>query len=245
MSKNSAIHGISFDAAGTLICVAEPVPITYTRLAAEFGITVDGRQLEASFRTLFPRMAPLAFGRCDEAARQRQERQWWQTLVRHCLGRHGQHPRFGAYFDRLFEHYRRPDSWTLYPEVVRVLDALDARDIPAAVTSNFDARLLDVLDGLGIRERFRSVVYSSAAGSAKPQAAIFHLSCEALGCPPAALLHVGDDARADLAGAREAGLQACWVRRKHAVADPSSEIPDLEAILPLLSSRADARRRQT
>lgn len=36
---------------------------------------------------------------------------------------------------------------------------------------------------------------------------IFEAACRALGLPPAACVHVGDDRRNDLFGARDAG---CW-----------------------------------
>ena len=101
------------------------------RFAAEHGIEIAVEDISRAFRTVFPRMSPLAFGDSDAARLERQERDWWRTLVRACLGAQGQHPAFGEYFDALYRHYADPAAWVLYPEVPALLDALDLA--PAAL----------------------------------------------------------------------------------------------------------------
>lgn len=212
----SPIRGVTLDAAGTLIHVRDPVGETYARIAAGHGIAVQAQDISAAFRTVFPRMSPLAFGAGSPQQRERQERDWWRTLVRGCLGRHGQHRAFAAFFDELYAHYRSACAWAVYPEVLEVLDALDAHGVPGAVVSNFDTRLHAVLRELDLHRRFRAVVCSSEAGAAKPDARIFALACEALHSSPQQTLHAGDDRRADLDGALAAGLAALWIRRDRA-----------------------------
>lgn len=233
------VQGVSLDAAGTLIGVARPVAETYCCVASRFGIALQPSILDAEFRKRFPAMPALAFGPCDQAELERRERQWWRQLVSQCVGDGFQHPCFEDFFHALFEHYRSAEAWRLFPEVDPLLSALAARGIPAVVTSNFDSRLLDVLEGLGVRHRFRTVIYSSGAGSAKPAPDIFARSCRALGLPAAGVLHVGDDRVADLDGARGAGLQARRVCRDDALVSTLDEVPDLLAIVPLLSVQAE------
>jgi putative hydrolase of the HAD superfamily len=227
---------VTLDAAGTLFRVRRPVGETYGEIATRHGIPADGETVARNFRTVFPRMSPMAFGRCDAATLERQEREWWRTLVRNCLGPHGQHRAFGAFFEELFEHYRQASAWLLYPEVQGVLDALDAAGIPVAVVSNFDRRLHDVLHGLGIGHRFRAVLCSTEAGAAKPDPRIFAAACLRLNAPAHAVLHAGDDRRADLQGASGAGLQSLWLRRDRAEdADPRC-IVDLHGVLQALDA---------
>lgn len=230
MARLSPPRALTLDAAGTLIRVRRPVGETYAELAAAHGIPVAARDVATAFRTVFPRMTPLAFGAADGETLQRQERDWWRTLVRACLGRHGQHPAFGAYFDALYEHYRSAGAWRLYPEVPAVLDALARARVPVAVVSNFDSRLHGVLRGLGVAERFVAVVCSSETGAAKPDARIFGAACRALDTAPADTLHVGDDRRADLEGARGAGLQAVWLCRDGG--HDGEAVSGLDAVLP-------------
>ena len=239
-------NALSLDAAGTLIEVAAPVAETYATIAAEFAIPVDPQALGQRFKTLFPRMTPLAFGPCDAATLDRQERSWWKVLVRNCLGAHGQHPQFSAFFDALYEYYASADAWRLYPEVRRVLEATRADAIPCVVVSNFDSRLPAVLVGLGIADFFAAIIYSSAAGHAKPNAAIFHHACDQLGITRQGLLHVGDNRMADYEGARGAGCRALWLRRE---AQPSKvaipTIGSLESALEVVSADPDEQCRES
>lgn len=231
----SGIGAVTLDAAGTLIQVRRPVGETYAEIANRHGIPVQAQAISAAFRTVFPRMSPLAFGAGSPQQRARQERDWWRTLVRSCLGRHGQHHAFAACFDELYDHYASAQAWVVYPEVHEVLDQLDARGIPAAVVSNFDSRLHPILHDLGLHARFHTVLCSSEAGAAKPDARIFAQACQALGHDPHQTLHAGDSRQADLEGARAAGLHALWIRRDPAARDPEAGCAaDLRALVAWL-----------
>lgn len=231
----SGIGAVSLDAAGTLIQVRRPVGETYAGIATRYAIPVQAQEVAAAFRTVFPRMAPLAFGAGNPRQLDRQERDWWRTLVRACLGRHGQHPGFAAFFDELYDHYRCAQAWVIYPEVHDVLDLLDARGIPAAVVSNFDSRLHPLLHELGLHARFRAVICSSSAGAAKPDARIFALACSMLGSRPQQTLHAGDSRQADLQGAHAAGLHALWICREPGMHEPEADrAADLRGLVGLL-----------
>lgn len=85
-----------------------------------------------------------------------------------------------------------------------------------------------------------AIVVSSEVGAIKPDAAIFRAAEAALGLAGAAagsILHVGDDPRADVAGARRAGWRAAWLRDRNPgsplpgagrAPDPDDPAPDLE-----------------
>ena len=211
---------------------------TYALMAREHGIPVDAEEIGRAFRTVFPRMSPLAFGATDRKALERQERSWWQTLVRGCLGRHGQHPAFGAYFSDLYAYYGDARAWTLYPEVLPLLDDLDRAGVPAAVVSNFDTRLHTLLEQFGVHGRFRAVLCSTEAGAAKPDPRIFLAACARLRADPPRTLHVGDDRKADLQGARGAGLEARWLRRDAAPEAGDDTIRDLWMVSDLAGANA-------
>ena len=67
-----------------------------------------------------------------------------------------------------------------------------------------------------LAEHFDFAVTAGDAGAAKPHAAPFWHAAHAAGCRPAGLVHVGDDAAADLAGALAAGCRAILVTRRAA-----------------------------
>ena len=58
---------------------------------------------------------------------------------------------------------------------------------------------------------FRSVVISEEAGVAKPDPRIFRPALEAIGVDAADVLYVGDSVTSDMAAARNAGMDFCWL----------------------------------
>jgi FMN hydrolase / 5-amino-6-(5-phospho-D-ribitylamino)uracil phosphatase len=69
------------------------------------------------------------------------------------------------------------------------------------------------LDVIGLGHLFQASVAAHSLGCAKPDAAIFHAACDALGVAPHEALYVGDDPLLDVEGAQKAGLLAAWINR--------------------------------
>ncbi|WP_018935614.1 HAD family hydrolase [Thioalkalivibrio sp. ALJ24] len=103
----------------------------------------------------------------------------------------------------VFWHAR--NEVTPFPEAVPVLERLQGRVILGAI-SNGNADVFRTPLG----RYFDFAVGAAEAGVAKPGAEIFALAGRRAGVPAHAILHVGDDAVADVVGAREAGMQAAW-----------------------------------
>lgn len=125
----------------------------------------------------------------------------------------------------VFMHAR--NEVELYPEVAGCLARL-ARAYPIVALSNGNASLASI----GLDHFFRATIAAQDHGTSKPDAALFHIACRELGCPPHAVVHVGDDAELDVRGARNAGLRAVWINRERRPwpgADLPVMLPDLEA----------------
>lgn len=69
------------------------------------------------------------------------------------------------------------------------------------------------LHAIGMAHFFRTSVAAYRFGRAKPDPAIFHSACDALGIEPHEAVYVGDDPLLDVQGAQNAGLQAVWMNR--------------------------------
>lgn len=230
-----ALRALTLDATGTLIALARPVGETYAEVARSFGATLDPDAVEAALRNVFPEMPPLAFPGAPANRIPGLERGWWRELVGRVVAGAGGVEPFGPFFDALYEHYGRGGAWLVYPEVTEALEEIRARGYRSAVVSNSDSRLANVLRALELDHYFDAVIYSSTSGAAKPEAAIFALAVSRLGAEAGETLHVGDDPRNDVEGARAAGLHSVLVDRGRPAGDVRegviATLRELEAFL--------------
>ena len=231
--KVFACDAVLLDAAGTLIKPRKPVGETYAEIAARYGAELEPGRLMQAFVEVFRNMPDLAFKWATKGELGRLERDWWRTLVQRVVARTScVVDDFDAFFDTLYRHYAAGEAWRVYPDVEPVLDGLRARGCKLAVVSNFDSRLPGILEALGIASRLDAIVYSTRAGSAKPDAAIFMRALGTLGVPPERAVHVGDNLEADYEGAAGAGLSALLIQRDKPAAELGSDrISSLEALL--------------
>ena len=123
----------------------------------------------------------------------------------------------------------------LYPDALATLEALSAR-YPVVALSNGNADVHHV----GIGRFFHDALHPAKVGFSKPDARIFHAGAAAAGVAPDAVLHIGDDAELDAAGALAAGMQTVWINRTDArwpaelPEPPHAEVPSLTALRALL-----------
>lgn len=97
---------------------------------------------------------------------------------------------------------------TLYGDVLPGLARLKENFLLGSI-SNGNADL----EVIGLAHHFKVSLAAWRFGSAKPEAAIFHAACAALGVAPAEAVYAGDDLLLDVAGAQNAGMRAIWLNR--------------------------------
>ncbi|MDE9367831.1 HAD family hydrolase [Luteipulveratus sp. YIM 133132] len=131
------------------------------------------------------------------------------------------HDRFEAAFRPAFRAAQR-----VYDDVRPFLARCAAAEVAVgAVTNSSAAATADKLDAVGLAEDFAVVVTRDTLGFGKPDARVFAHACGSLSVPPERTVFVGDELAADVRGAADAGLRACWLRRPAAVV--SAHAPDL------------------
>jgi putative hydrolase of the HAD superfamily len=96
-------------------------------------------------------------------------------------------------------------DYAVLPGVPEALSRLRARGLELAVVGNWDSRLAEHLERLGLAPFFSAIVSSGEAGAAKPDPRPFRIALERLKIEPERALHVGDS-QVDEDGARAAGL---------------------------------------
>ena len=116
------------------------------------------------------------------------------------------------------------------PEARHTLERLSGRGFALGILSNWPlARTIDrFAEAQGWLPLLRSIVVSQRVGTIKPHPAIFRAAEASLGMLGGdAILHVGDDWAADVAGARGAGWHAAYLRDHQADTPlPTSEPGD-------------------
>jgi FMN hydrolase / 5-amino-6-(5-phospho-D-ribitylamino)uracil phosphatase len=119
--------------------------------------------------------------------------------------------------------WRARNEVTPFPAALDLLSNLRGRYVLGTITNgNADVH------HIGLGTHFEFTVTAADAGAMKPSAQIFAYALDQAGIAPQDALHVGDDAHADIHGAKQAGMRAVWV-------NPSSKSWD-----PALGEPADA-----
>lgn len=226
---------VFLDAAGTLFESVTPVAVTYAELAKPFGKNVSYEEISLRFRNCFSTAPPMAFPGAEGQRLRVLERAWWHDVVRRIFEPAETFLGFEDYFDELFAYFARPDSWALYDDSLVTLEALKDRNLPLALISNFDSRVLTIIQGLGIADYFDSVFISSSAGFAKPAPEIFFLALERHGIAPHEAIHVGDSPETDVEGALNAGVRPILLDRCDEVRhDGAFRIGGLDELMQVL-----------
>jgi putative hydrolase of the HAD superfamily len=106
------------------------------------------------------------------------------------------------------EFLRERNAIEPFADVPAALERL-ARRLPLYALSNGNA----CVHRVGLGGFFRGALDAAAAGAAKPDTRIFARLIAMAAVAPGEIVHVGDDAVADVQGARAAGLQTVWINR--------------------------------
>jgi HAD superfamily hydrolase (TIGR01509 family) len=123
-------------------------------------------------------------------------------------------------------------------EVGPLLERLAASHV-LAICSNWPlAATIDrYVQAAGWSRYLRAVVVSQRVGTIKPDPRMFRVTEAALGMPPAAILHVGDDWAADVVGAKRAGWLAAYLPARPADSPLPGSEPDRHAEPDLVLDR--------
>jgi len=204
---SETIRAVSFDAAGTLIHLAEPVGSSYSRVAGRHGISCSPEVLNQAFGAVWKRTpAPFSPGsRIDDP----NEKSWWKRIVREVFDEAdaGIPPgdAFETFFEDLYNHFESPGTWIADPVAHKVLTRVSQR-YRIIILSNFDGRLRRILRDLELLDFFEHTLLSCEIGASKPDQRIFNEAVKVLDLPPQSILHVGDDPECDWQGAELVGF---------------------------------------
>jgi HAD superfamily hydrolase (TIGR01549 family) len=119
---------------------------------------------------------------------------------------------------QVFAHAR--NAVTPFDDVVPALTRLGRHWRLGSISNGFAD-----LGAIGLARHFGASLAAHSFGSAKPDPAIFHAACAALGVLPAEAVYVGDDLQLDVVAAQNAGLRGVWINRFDRTL-PAHVVPD-------------------
>jgi putative hydrolase of the HAD superfamily len=227
---------VTFDVGGTLLRANPSIGAIYAEVLAKRGFPCEAVDVERAFEAAWERIDARSSSAQRYGLLPAGERRYWRELLLltvQQLG--GVEPPEGA-ADELFDQFARPESWKVFPEVPATLAEVSRRGLALAVVSNWDSRLPALLRQLGLRSFFGPILVSALESCEKPDPGIFLEAARRAGVSPEEAIHVGDQDREDLDGARRAGFQALKIERTK---DGS---PGLRAVIDWLDREALPRR---
>jgi len=136
--------------------------------------------------------------------------------------------------DAILEGQFASDAWELYPDVMPALRELRSMDgLRIGVLSDWGSNLGGILESLGLSDYLDFVLASGAVGLAKPNPAFFRVALERAGSEAGRAVMIGDSLRADVEGARGAGMDGILLMRPEGPTQSDQPPADVPAIASL------------
>ena len=131
-----------------------------------------------------------------------------------------------------------PKEFTPFEDTMPALEALRERGYRLGVITNLRADLEPLILRAGLEGILDFSVTSAQAGIEKPHPPIFREALRRAGAAPEEVLHIGDQVRSDVAGARDMGMRAALLDRGgwHEPVEGCPKISQLGEIIELLES---------
>lgn len=181
----------------------------YATVFHDFGIEASSEEFEDAFRASWAEWEHEGpFEATEEGSFQR-----LMVLDRLVFGRLGHPDLPESFFRDVDAAFHRRSAWYIFPDVIPALEAMRGAGLRLGVVSNWAWTAPELLHLLELASYFEVLSISARVGYQKPHPAIFEHALELLGAQPHEAIHIGDDAGADVLGARRAGIEPVLLRR--------------------------------
>ncbi len=220
--KLEGIKAVTFDVGGTLINPWPSVGDIYSEVAAEFGVDARPEFINVGFKEAWKSLHNFDYT----------QKRWFEIVRQSFREQGAELP--DEFFPAVYQRFADPEVWIVFGDVLHTLDELAARDLKLGIISNWDERLIPLLEALGLRKYFEGVFVSCNTGFTKPSPVIFEHALRWLKTEPAHALHIGDSEKEDLLGARACGMQSLLLRRGRTV-DSEEQIGTLKSVSSMLA----------
>ena len=205
-----ATRALLFDAIGTLLYAEPNIMEVYAAAARRHGSRYDDTAaIETRFRNAF-RDVFIARPKAECPASHAEDHRRWQQVVAAVFD---DLTDTAAIFRELWEHFGKPTAWRLFPDAEPAWREAERLGYLVGVASNYDDRILSVVDGHKLLADCEHLFHSAGVGYAKPDERFYRAVESRLGLSPNEITLVGDDWENDYLGALRAGWTPYYLDR--------------------------------
>ncbi len=133
----------------------------------------------------------------------------------------------------------RYQTWVLYPDSLTLLNQLKPTYRLVMITNGVPEIQRAKLDKVNMESFFDPIIISGEIGVSKPDPKYFQIVLEKLGLQNDECVVIGDSARNDVGGAKNANIISVWINRSNLLprpfVQPDYEIHSLPELLPILN----------
>ena len=225
------IKAVFFDWFNTLAHYDPPREELESQALQEFGITIPPEQLRHGIliadKEYFEEnlVSPIRERSPEEQARVNIR---YQKTVLTEAGISASEELLSKIMKRLRESYAKM-TFVLFDDVLPILKTLKEQKFILGLLTNIHRGIEPVCQKLGVAPYLDFTVTSGEAGADKPQPPIFMLALERAGVTPSEAVHVGDQYKLDIVGARGMGIAPILIDRS----DSYPEVDDCPRIQSL------------
>ena len=231
------IKAVFFDFYNTLVKFWPPLEQIQQITCREFGLNVSAEGITRGYA-----VADVLFNRENEirplALRSEQDRLEFFTKYEKMILENAGLSVTSDLARRIWEMASSvPKEFTPFGDTVPALSQLHADGYQLGIISNLRRDMSEICQRLGIGQYLDFVVSSEDAGAEKPNASIFMAALERATVAPEEAVHVGDQHRSDVLGARAVGIHPVLIDRGgwHPNVNDCTKIATLDELAPVLA----------
>ncbi len=223
------IQLVTFDAAGTLLKSSWEPELLAVDSALQIGLQIDTEKAKGVFLDILKKNRDRHEDielRADPA----EIKAFWIGLIAQWLDEIQQDSMCSREIYELTSQKifsGKGEVFSVYDDVLYVLDELRNKSMKLGVISNWDSSLHNILQSLKLDSYFDFVIASLEFGTEKPDPKIFHFALEKANVNAQHALHIGDSFEDDYLGAKNAGWHAILLDREGLYQDVPEAISDL------------------
>ena len=234
-SDDAMTKAIFLDVGGTLLEMGDPES-AYADILDQYGYPSTREQIGAWIRKAQEETGPVVSSGSGPgfkvSARKEQARR--ENLIAVFLRQAGVRKHFDSCQKGIWDSWVSAPVFRLFPETIPMLQGLKESGFLVGAVSNWEPRLQELCENLGIAHYFDFMVVSEVQGYAKPGTRLFELALERATTRPEEVIHVGNDPVEDIEPAESLGIRAVLIQRDGSdEIHHSPRISSLKEVLPL------------